>query len=172
MLFRTSYKMSDSLARATGSVYRRAWRQIVYAALVVGGALVGQRWGIVGVAVAVVAALAVNFSLMAQLSLSVSGLSWASFLRVHLAPAALAAACAPVTWGVTTALRDAALPAIVVLAGGVIATLTWALLLAWRAPALFLGQDVLWMLETLRSYLPARLRRAGPAVAAPSPEAP
>ena len=28
MLFRTSYKISDSLSRATGSVYRRAWRQI------------------------------------------------------------------------------------------------------------------------------------------------
>ena len=50
MLFRTSYKMSDSLARATGSVYRRAWRQGIYAALVFGGAWVGQFWGVAGVA--------------------------------------------------------------------------------------------------------------------------
>ena len=50
MLFRTSYKMSDSIARSTGAVYRRAWRQVIYAALVVVGAWVGQHWGIAGVA--------------------------------------------------------------------------------------------------------------------------
>src|SRR3989442_682732 len=36
-LFRTSYKISDSLTRALGAVYRRAWRQWSYAALVFGG---------------------------------------------------------------------------------------------------------------------------------------
>src|SRR2546426_9124427 len=50
MLFRTSSKMGDSLTRATGAVYRRAWRQMLYAALVVGGAVVGKHWGIEGVA--------------------------------------------------------------------------------------------------------------------------
>lgn len=166
MLFRTSYKMSDSLARATGSVYRRAWRQFVYAGLVIGGALLGQRWGIAGVAAAVVLALAVNFSLMAHLSLSVSGLSWAGFARVHLPPAALAAACLPVTWGMAAALRDAALPALVVLGASAATTAAWGLLLVWSAPAVFLGPDVVWMLATLRSYLPAHRRR--PALPAPA----
>ena len=36
LIFRTSYKISDSLARAMGTVYRRAWRQAVYAVAVVG----------------------------------------------------------------------------------------------------------------------------------------
>lgn len=174
LLFRTSYKMSDSLARATGSVYRRAWRQIVYAGLVIGGAMVGQRWGIGGVAVAVVIALAVNFGLMAHLSLSVSGLRWTSFVRVHLPPMALAAACGPMVWGVARGVRDLGLPplAVVGIAGG--ATAIWGLLLVWSAPAVFLGQDVLWMLSTLRSYLPSRLghRAPLPPVPSPAPESP
>ena len=38
MMFRSNSKIADALARATGAVYRRAWRQILYATLVVGGA--------------------------------------------------------------------------------------------------------------------------------------
>ena len=50
LVCRTGYKISDSLARSVGTVYKRAWRQAIYAALVVTGALVGRRWGITGVA--------------------------------------------------------------------------------------------------------------------------
>ncbi|MGH7526523.1 MAG: lipopolysaccharide biosynthesis protein, partial [Gemmatimonadales bacterium] len=82
-LFRTSYKMSDSLARSTGVVYRRAGRQIVYAALVIGGAYIGRHWGITGVAAGVLLALMVNFLLMAQLSLEVCRMSWGTFWAAH-----------------------------------------------------------------------------------------
>ena len=58
MLFRTSYKMSDSVVRATAAVYRRALRTAIYALLVIGGAWVGQHWGTTGVAFAVLGALA------------------------------------------------------------------------------------------------------------------
>ena len=68
MLFRTSYKMGDSLARATGAVYRRAWRQGIYAAFVLVGAYVGKHWGISGVVIGVLCALTTNFILMAHLS--------------------------------------------------------------------------------------------------------
>ena len=34
MMFRTSFRLSDSLSRATGKVYRRAWRQVVFAGMV------------------------------------------------------------------------------------------------------------------------------------------
>ena len=44
LIFRTSYKISDSLARAMGTVYKRAWRQAVYAAAVVIG------WGLLTLA--------------------------------------------------------------------------------------------------------------------------
>lgn len=173
MLFRTSYKMSDSVSRATGAVYRRAWRQVVYAALVICGAWVGQLWGIPGVAVAVVVALGVNFGLMAHLSLSVTGLSWREFIAVHIPPMALAATCVPVVWGVAEAMRSASMPPLVVLVGAGMVTASWAIFLIWRAPQLFLGQHVMWLLDTLRSYLPASLARSGKTpTAAPSMEVP
>ena len=53
LIFRTSYKISDSLARAMGTVYRRAWRQAVYAGAVIVGALIGTAFGLVWVAVGV-----------------------------------------------------------------------------------------------------------------------
>lgn len=53
LLFRTSYKMSDSLSRAVGAVYRRAWRQWLYAAIVITGTYVGHHWGVSGIALGV-----------------------------------------------------------------------------------------------------------------------
>src|SRR5438309_3352068 len=91
MLFRTSCKISDSLVRATGAVHRRTWRQTVYAILVVAGAWVGQHWGVEGVALAVLATLALNFLLMAHLSLCLVGMSWRTFAAAHGAGLALAA---------------------------------------------------------------------------------
>src|SRR2546430_549365 len=66
MLFRTSYKMSDALARGTGAVYRRAWRQILYAALVLVGAWIGKQWGMAGVAGGGLGALAIHLGLMGR----------------------------------------------------------------------------------------------------------
>ena len=164
MLFRTSYKMSDSLSRATGSVYRRAWRQIVYAALVIGGAAVGQRWGVGGVAVAVVGALVVNFLMMAHLSLAITGLSWIEFAGAHRSGAALAALCAPAALVVATALRgEAAAP---VVATAALAAAGVSGLIAVRvAPGFFLGADGIWMLDTLTGFARKRLRTGSPAAA-------
>jgi O-antigen/teichoic acid export membrane protein len=83
LLFRTSYKISDAFARALGAVYRRAWRQWAFAALVIGGALAGRAWGTAGVASAVVLALAANFLLQAHLILGLVGLDWRRFAEAH-----------------------------------------------------------------------------------------
>lgn len=83
LLFRMSYKSSDALTRAAGAVYRRAWRQLVFALLVIALSYVGSRWGLPGVSFGVVAALLINFLLMAQLSLNLTGTTWTAFCRVH-----------------------------------------------------------------------------------------
>lgn len=83
LLFRTSYKISDSFARALGAVYRRAWRQWAFAGLVVGGGVAGQRWGTAGVAGAVVLALAANFLLQAHLILRLVAMDWRTFALAH-----------------------------------------------------------------------------------------
>lgn len=158
MLFRTSYKMSDSLARATGAVYRRAWRQMIYAGSVVGGAWIGHHWGVNGVTLAVLTALAVNFVLMAQLSLSLTGLTWSTFIAINVRSAVVAVPVGGGAWFVANAMRGADLPPIIVLlAGFAVAALVGLSLVRTVAP-LTLGQEGLWIVRALSRYLPQRYR--------------
>lgn len=156
MLFRTSYKMSDSLARSTGVVYRRARRQILYAVLVVLGAWIGQHWGIAGVAWGALTALTVNFLLMAGLSLSVAGISWATFWQAHVPAVRLTIASFPAVWATATLLRHWNQPPLVVLGVAAAMGTAVAILVGVRAPGLFLGPDGLWILDALRGFLPRR----------------
>lgn len=84
LLFRTSYKISDAVTLALGSMRARAWRQWVYAVLVAAGAIVGARWGLAGVALGVGLAVMCNFLMMLQLARSILKLSARSILFVHL----------------------------------------------------------------------------------------
>jgi O-antigen/teichoic acid export membrane protein len=65
---RTSYKISGSLTRATGAVYRAAWRQWLYAAEVFVGCAIGARWGVDGVAVGASVAIVLHFLTMLKFS--------------------------------------------------------------------------------------------------------
>jgi O-antigen/teichoic acid export membrane protein len=165
-LFRTSYKMSDSLSRSTGVVYRRARRQVVYAGMVIGGAYLGGHWGITGVAAGVFVALTVNFLLMAQLSLEVCQMSWSTFWAAHGPSVLLAAAAGSVAWSVATGLRQLPAPPLVILmmsAGGAIASVVW---LMSRFPQRCLGEEGLWTLDALTSFAaktPWRSRGVSPA---------
>jgi PST family polysaccharide transporter len=157
MLFRTSYKLSDSLARATGAVYRRAWRQIVYAGSILGGSWIGQHWGITGVAAGVVGALTINFLLMAHLSTRLAQLPWRGFAAAHLPALRLAAVAGGSTWVVSAAVRHWGLsPLAALIAMGSAALLSVATCV-YAGPRLFLGRDGLWMLQMLRAFVP-RLR--------------
>lgn len=160
LMFRTSYKISDTLCRSTGAVYRRAWRQVIYAALVIGGALAGQRWGISGVAVGVVAALLVNFFMMAQLSLELARLTWRSFWEAHLPAVRLAAVTTPLAWVAAEAARAAGVPAVVGAGATLALVLGAALALGALAPGAFAGEDVLWLVGTMRARMSRRPRAA------------
>ena len=163
-LFRTSYKISDALTRALGAVYRRAWRQWVYAGLVIGGAIIGQRWGLAGVAWAVVLALAAHFVLQAQLVMKLVPLSWGAFLAAH-GPALLTSIFLglPALF-IARLTRDVLhLPPLAVLGttlGAVIILLSAALAL-WRHR--FLGQDGSWLMAQAMEFARKRLRRMQPA---------
>src|SRR5206468_2958425 len=71
-------------------MYRRAWRQWAYAAFVIGGAIIGQHWGLAGVAWAVLLALAVNVLLQAHLVMKLVPFTWSDLLAAH-GPALLTA---------------------------------------------------------------------------------
>jgi PST family polysaccharide transporter len=157
MMFRTSSRMSDSLSRATGKVYRRAWRQGLFAVLVFSGAWVGQHWGVTGVATGVLCALFLNYVLMAQLSLSVVPVSWGKFVEAQLPAVRMAIIVGGITFAVAVATRHVRLPSLAGLAAGALAAGGSGLLLAWLMPGFALGEYGIRMRDILTSQL-ARLR--------------
>lgn len=163
MLFRTSYKLSDTVSRATGTVYARAWRQAVFTTGVFVGSMIGQLWGIEGVAFGVGAAFAVNFLLMAQLSLRVTGMKWSEFVIAHLPGLALAGVVGTGVWALVEWLRELQLPPLPLLIDTALLAAAGGLLLCWILPSLFLGRDGLSLLRLLVAVAPAwpQLRRPG-----------
>lgn len=159
MLFRTSYKLSDSVARATGAVYQRAWRQAVFALAIVVGALFGQHWGLGGAAVGVVAATGLNFALMAQLSFRLVRMNSIEFGAAHLPALALGIIVIVPTWVLVTWLRDLQVSALLLLLDVAIFAPTVGLLLCWCAPSLFVGRDARSLARILLSIVPVRLQR-------------
>lgn len=92
ILFRTSYKLGDSLAKARGAIRERSIREALYLALVLGGSLTGLRWGIKGVAAGVLIAVFVNYLAAAQMSLEILGLRWRAYAACHVGGVVLAIA--------------------------------------------------------------------------------
>jgi PST family polysaccharide transporter len=158
MTFRACHRISDSLSRATGRVYKRAWRQFLYAGLVFLGALIGHSWGLTGVAIGVLCALFMNYLMMAQLSLGVVNVSWADFFLVQLPAVRLALIIGAATLAGTTAAKALGLPAIVGLMAGSLFAAVAAGAAAWLVPRLALGEHGVRTRDTLRTMLLARLR--------------
>lgn len=149
LLFRMSYKMSESLARATGAVYRRAWRQFVYAALVLGGSYVGHFWGLEGVALGVAIALVINFFLMAHLSLQLTNGLWVDFLGVHQYGLRVGIIVGAVGYGSVTLCRYLFTSDFLVLMGSAIGTLIPLAVVMYFAPRLVISDEQRELLDTL-----------------------
>lgn len=99
LVFRTAYKLSDSLARATGAVYRRAWRQWIYAAAVLVGAVVGNSIaGLLGVASGVAFAVVLNYFLMLQLSLRLTAVPARDIAVILMRHLGVAVALGGIAW--------------------------------------------------------------------------
>jgi O-antigen/teichoic acid export membrane protein len=157
LLIRSSYVMSDALARATGAVYRRAWRQAIYALAVVSLAWLGQRDGLTALTIGVVTGISVNFLLMARLSMDLAALSWRDIVAAHLGALPSFVLAIGVSYGVASFARGLALPDLAVI--GLVATATaLALLGALRiSPRQLLGADGEGALELLWSFAELRL---------------
>jgi O-antigen/teichoic acid export membrane protein len=105
LTFRSSYKAADAVARATSTLGGRAWRQWLYAAMVLVGAALGQRWGLTGVAVAVSVAIIMHFTLMVQLSLRILGVSWIRLGAIYFRACLATLPAAAVVMIATMAMR-------------------------------------------------------------------
>jgi O-antigen/teichoic acid export membrane protein len=164
MLFQNDSKIGDSLARAMGAVYRRAWRQVLYALFVVLGAFIGHYWGIVGVAAGVTLAITLNFVLMTQLSLSLTRLTWLDLLYAHVPGLLLATISSALLWAGATTLRHWGSPPIVVLGVTLTLAVAGALAVLWLWPLRFLGPDAPWMIEMLHRFKPKKARARPPSL--------
>ena len=141
LFFRTGYKISDSLARATGAVYRRAWRQWIYAAAVFAFSVIGSSFGLPGVAAGVTGAIVLNYVLMAHLSAKLASLHWKAFVEVVLPGLVLGIASFSVSL-IALWLVPLDVGSMVVAAFG-ICCLTVLLVRGW--PEFFLGDDGGWL---------------------------
>ena len=157
LLFRMSSKISDACTKAAGEVYVRALLQYAYAAMVVVGAIIGQHWGVGGVAVGVSVAMCLNWLSMAWLGRSVTGLSWARFFQAHVPAAMVTIVVGPAAAVIAQQARGLEVGAVpVLMVSGLVAA--GAALVATRlGPGLFLGPHGLWAVNN-----GLRLLRRGP----------
>jgi O-antigen/teichoic acid export membrane protein len=153
LLFRMSSKISDTLTKAVGAVYARALRQGVFAVLVVLGALIGQRWGVGGVAVAVSIAMGINFMSMANLSRKVTGLSWSRFGRAHVPGALLAGLVGFVSAALVHACRAAHLGNVFTLLVASLGAAVVTMIAVTFQGGLFLGPHGTWAFRRGVQYL-------------------
>jgi PST family polysaccharide transporter len=158
-LFRTSYKISDSLTRALGAVYQRLWPQWIYAGLVIGGAIIGQHWGIAGVAVAVLIAMVVKFLLMAHLSTRLAAMRWTDFVAAHAAGLKAALVVGIPAYATATTIRAAtAVPGWAVLGMTLIVVLFVVAVMLLVNPAWLLGGDGRWLLQRMTGLARNRIQ--------------
>ncbi|SFF25262.1 polysaccharide transporter, PST family [Paenibacillus algorifonticola] len=105
MLFRTTYKISNSLVLARGYVYKRASRQVLYVLFVISGAVIGMRWGLSGAAYGVLIAISLHYFNMLYLCKTILSCTWRELGKAHL-PALLGSAWMLIgLYAVTEAIR-------------------------------------------------------------------
>lgn len=104
--FRVSQKISATVLRASGSTYKHALLQGLYAVTVIIGASVGSRTGLAGVAIGVSAAVLLHSTLLALASTSASGASKRCVLLAHKQGFAHAALTLCICWTLSSAFSE------------------------------------------------------------------
>ena len=150
--FRALYHLGGVVARALGRVYGELWRQLAYAAVVIGGTLAGSRYGLPGVAMGVSVAILFMFVATANLAMKATGTSWPVYMGVQRDALLTASFTSVVALAVRILLeRNRASSAIVTIAVLAAAALPWSV-----GVLRTLGEPGL---EPLQASLPASIRR-------------
>lgn len=158
LLFRMSYKISDSLARATGDVYKRAWRQFIYAASIFLTTWVGHNWGLPGVSIGVVISLIINYTLMAHLSLKITGIKLLNFIKVHVNGIKISMVTGITTYLIANLMRSITEIDILILTLSSFAFVSIIFVTTKVWPSYFLGEDGKWLKKNLLNKLPNKLK--------------
>ncbi|PSW03727.1 lipopolysaccharide biosynthesis protein [Photobacterium lipolyticum] len=153
LLFRMGYKLNDSLTKAFGLVYQRAWRLAVYTGAVAIFTSFGVQWGLPGVAVGVSFAILLNFILMAQLSLERLNISWSWFAIKHARGTIYALCLLPLAQAAAMIMRHYGVGYVGIIFG-VIGTVCVSIsIAAIISPALVVGPDVRWLARVVACRL-------------------
>lgn len=96
--FRAASQVNDSVIRGIGSMGARVAVQLLYAALVVLGSVLGIARGVEGVAVGVAGAVVIVYLASSLVAARAVGASSRDWIGVHVAPLGVAT----VTWGIST----------------------------------------------------------------------
>ena len=161
LMFRMASKISDACIKAAGVVYSWALLQFAYAGLVIAGAILGQRWGVGGVAVCVSVAMGLDWLNMAHLSRKVTGLSWRQFAAAHAPAVCLSVVIAAAAALAASAGRSAHPGNIPVLIAAGAAALLAGVGASYVLPGIFLGGHGRWAIKQAEALLRRGLRRAG-----------
>ena len=168
IMFRISYKISESLARAKAAVYRRAWRQAVFALTMVAGSFLGSRYfGLSGLAVGTSIAVVANYVLMTDLSCRILKISRMSVLKSLLPSLSLTVLTACVGYVSSHWARMYLDSDLLVFMAVVSITGALGLVSILLLPTVFLGPDGSWTYQMIRRNLKLRTRsKDGTALAA------
>ena len=144
--------MSDSLTRALGAVYSRAWRQWVYSAAVIIGALAGQFWGVRGVAFGVLIALTIHFALNTSLSLKLIAMTWIEFLKTQFPAICLSTIIGMEIWAISSIMRQANIYPIIIIGASGLATIMTFLAFA-LLPEVIIGSEIKAIINKVRESI-------------------
>jgi teichuronic acid exporter len=158
MLFRSVYSSTGALTHAFGEVYAEFRRQIIYATLVIVGALIGSRWGITGVAVGASAAVGYMYFAMAQVAVRITACSWMDFFRAQLPGVLLAVWVAALAMLVRVSLEAAGFGSGAILGAVILACLLALPAGVYLLPSQFRPVELFGSLAPSVSRLPARIQ--------------
>jgi O-antigen/teichoic acid export membrane protein len=157
IMFRISYKISDSLARAKAAVYRRAWRQFIFAVMMLLGSLIGSKYyGLTGVAIGTSIAVTINYFLMTDLSCRIIILPYHKVLQSLYPAMSLTVLIAISSYVSSLVLRNILDSDLFVVMGVFVISGLIALFSMWNLPKFFLGPDGYWTYQIMRKNFTLR----------------
>lgn len=136
VVLRNAFLMAYCLDGALGDMRKRTIRDGLYAASVLLGSAVGVRFGLTGVAAAVLVAIVVNYLVAAAMSVRLLGCAWSEYLRAQTPAFVLGIIAVGLALLARLALQQLGATPLVVLTGTWVLTSALLLLLLFSRPSI------------------------------------
>ena len=156
MFFRTGYKVSSTLIRAKGAVYKYAGMQIFYGISILLFTWFGHYYGIEGVASGVAFVLLMQYLIMSYIGLKFTDVSFYEFITLHHFGVLYCFIMGIIVFLVTLFCRIQDLPDVLTLLISITIPSILSLVLAVVKPNL-LGKHGIWFIVRIIEISPVRL---------------